>query len=70
MKLKPLSNILPPGDTKPELIFKIRSLFLNEHKKHKDAFLCEMCELLDEDTLKKFILSSSKPNWQFINNTA
>lgn len=56
MTNKPLTDIMPQGDTKDDLILKMRCLFLNEYRGHRDQFMCTMCEMMDYSTLKKIYL--------------
>lgn len=49
---KPLSDIMPMGNSKEDLIVKIRSLFLVEYKKHHDLAVMTMCEALDVESLE------------------
>ncbi len=53
---QPLSSIMPQGDTRDDLVYKMRSLFINEYKGHRDSFMCTMCEMMDYNTLKKIYL--------------
>jgi hypothetical protein len=51
-----LSDIMPSGESKDDLILKMRQLFLCEYKGHKDQFMCTMCEMIDIESLKKIYL--------------